>query len=576
MQKEIDVFISYSRKDYIDNTHTPLKGNVITELKNRFLEKGISFWIDEEGIYSGDAFAQIIARNIKKCKIFVFVSSINSNSSSWTSNEIATAVEYKKLIIPLRIDDSAYHEDIVLYLAKLDYIAYYLDKEKGINRLIDSILRYKQEWEDKRFAAMREKEEQERIEREAEDKRKRMLMEEQEKKEQERLAAIALEQKRREEELTMILNQIFELEKTESELESKKDEIEKEKNNIEREILLIHKRLDHFETQRSVIELQLTGNKTDSPPQRRNHMDKGLVEKWNYNIVDKVKTYLNSLIGRARNISLYNRISRKTLTIVLSLVTLLFLFLFAWHYLKRGKTDTNVFADNPMPSLISESGLLLVENDSVYGIETLDKINWKNLNIRTSDKDKHLYKVSFALMKCTSGKNDYLGEIYEYNRANANKYGIYFASFHSLNVKTTWKLATGEKQAENYILRVGKLHKKELPPVLSIPPIEKEDEEVARERCNIWLKKVTEYYGIKPIIFVGQSTYEDYVKNWGLDNTIWMPTTQPTADCIKFQKLHYQKVRFYNDTIAQENKFTNGRLSLYLGTHEDFKKQYGE
>ena len=75
---------------------------------------------------------------------------------------------------------------------------------------------------------MREKEEQERIEREAEDKRKRMLMEEQEKKEQERLAAIALEKKRREEELTMILNQIFELEKTESELESKKDEIEKE------------------------------------------------------------------------------------------------------------------------------------------------------------------------------------------------------------------------------------------------------------------------------------------------------------------------------------------------------------
>ena len=82
MQKEIDVFISYSRKDYIDNTRTPLKGNVITELKNRFLEKGISFWIDEEGIYSGDAFAQIIARNIKKCKIFVFVSSINSNNSS--------------------------------------------------------------------------------------------------------------------------------------------------------------------------------------------------------------------------------------------------------------------------------------------------------------------------------------------------------------------------------------------------------------------------------------------------------------------------------------------------------------
>ena len=126
-------------------------------------------------------------------------------------------------------------------------------------------------------------------------------------------------------------------------------------------------------------------------------MDKGLVEKWNYNIVDKVKSFLNSLIERARNISLYNRISRKTLTIVLSLVILLFLFLFAWQYLKRGKTDTNVCADNPMPSLISESGLLLIDNDSVYGIETLDKINWKNLNIRTSDKGQMQINTAFIL-----------------------------------------------------------------------------------------------------------------------------------------------------------------------------------
>lgn len=567
MQKEIDVFISYSRKDYIDNTHTPLRGNVVTELKNKFLEKGITFWIDEEGIYSGDAFAQVIARNIKKCKIFVFVSSINSNNSSWTCNEIATAVEYKKVIIPLRIDDSAYHEDIVLYLAKLDYIAYFLDKEKGINRLIDSILMYKQEWEDKRIAAMREKEEHERIEREAEDKRKRMLLEEQEKKEQERLAAIAMEKRRREEELTMILNQIYELERKESELQSKIDEIDKERNNVEREIQLIHKRLDHLETKRSVIELQLT--ESHATPNKQNFGSNNKVSE-DTKSINNTETFIMSLAKRSRRWSFRNRISRKTFTLTLLSVSIPLLLCGIWFIIKR---NINILT---VPSTPSSICMLPVENDSVYGIETLDKINWKNLHVCLSDEDWQLHKVSFALMLCTSGKNDYLGEVYEYNRTNANKHGIHFASYHLLNVKSTWKLATGKKQAENYISKVGKLLSAELPPVLSIPVIEKEDVEIARERCAEWLNIVTEHYGVKPIVFVGQSTYEDYVKNWGLDNILWMPTTKPSANDIKFQKLHYQKVRFYNDTIAQDSKSVGGRLSVYLGTQEDFKEQFGE
>lgn len=89
-------------------------------------------------------------------------------------------------------------------------------------------------------------------------------------------------------------------------------------------------------------------------------------------------------------------------------------------------------------------------------------------------------------------------------------------------------------------------------------------------------EKITEQYGVKPIIFVGQSTYEDHVKNWGLDNIIWMPTSNPRVGSIRFQKIHHQKVCFFNDTIAQENKSVGGRLSVYLGTHKDFIEKFGE
>ena len=92
MDKDIDVFISYSRKDYVDERQIPIEGNIISVLRELFSSNGISFWLDEDGIYSGDAFAQVLARNIKRCKILLFVSSKNSNRSSSTCNEIATPV----------------------------------------------------------------------------------------------------------------------------------------------------------------------------------------------------------------------------------------------------------------------------------------------------------------------------------------------------------------------------------------------------------------------------------------------------------------------------------------------------
>lgn len=122
MMGKYDVFISYSRKDYKDENNNIIEGNAISKLKNTLKKNNISFWFDEDGIYSGDAFAPVIAKNIRSAKIFIFVSSENSNKSEWTGNEIATAHEFKKKIIPFRIDDSTYNESVILYIAKLDYI----------------------------------------------------------------------------------------------------------------------------------------------------------------------------------------------------------------------------------------------------------------------------------------------------------------------------------------------------------------------------------------------------------------------------------------------------------------------
>lgn len=116
-----DVFISYSRKDYVVN-NIPIADNVIQKIKKAFDENNISYWFDEDGIYSGDEFAGVITRAIRTSKIFLFVSSANSNQSLWTSNEISTALEYKKIIIPFRLDNSLYNDSVMMKIVSLDRI----------------------------------------------------------------------------------------------------------------------------------------------------------------------------------------------------------------------------------------------------------------------------------------------------------------------------------------------------------------------------------------------------------------------------------------------------------------------
>lgn len=139
-----DVFISYSRKDYVDANKQVIPGNIVSQIKTLFDKNGISYWFDEEGIYSGDAFARVIARNIKASKMLLFISTANSNQSQWTSDEIAVAREYGKKIIPFRYDQSHYNEDVIIYIARLDYIDYLANPKVALNRLLSSVKEFLQ------------------------------------------------------------------------------------------------------------------------------------------------------------------------------------------------------------------------------------------------------------------------------------------------------------------------------------------------------------------------------------------------------------------------------------------------
>ena len=117
-----DVFISYSRQDYVDE-HEVVKADSPVKAILDFLDAHqISCWFDKEGIYKGSEFVEVIANAIADSKMMLFVSSERSNESIYTAGEIFEAIENNQLIIPIKIDGSKYNKKFKLLLNPLDYI----------------------------------------------------------------------------------------------------------------------------------------------------------------------------------------------------------------------------------------------------------------------------------------------------------------------------------------------------------------------------------------------------------------------------------------------------------------------
>lgn len=155
-----DVFISYSRYDT----------NVVNEFVTELESEGFSVWIDRDGIESGDAFKRVILRAIKESQVVLFFSSEHSNQSDWTAKEIGVAVKYKKHIIPIKLDDSNFNEDVEFDLINLDFVDFTDEsKRTGMKKRMLKTLRNKLGKEQERLEAERKaKEETERRDRETE------------------------------------------------------------------------------------------------------------------------------------------------------------------------------------------------------------------------------------------------------------------------------------------------------------------------------------------------------------------------------------------------------------------------
>ncbi|MBQ5882235.1 MAG: TIR domain-containing protein [Bacteroidales bacterium] len=160
-----DVFVSYSRKDYVDSYGNIIEDSPVKAIIEFLEQNQITYWFDKEGIYSGREFVELISEAINVSKIMLFVSSEHSNSSIYTTGEIFEAIECNRLIIPIKIDASNYNSKFRLLLRPLDYIDFH--QSDAFSDLLRAI-----EVEKKRIAQIEEEEKKKRMKDEMEANKK--------------------------------------------------------------------------------------------------------------------------------------------------------------------------------------------------------------------------------------------------------------------------------------------------------------------------------------------------------------------------------------------------------------------
>lgn len=170
--------------------------------------------------------------------------------------------------------------------------------------------------------------------------------------------------------------------------------------------------------------------------------------------------------------------------------------------------------------------------DKVFGIDVSHyqaKIDWESLKNNNEE-----FPLGFVFVRATAGKNRVDSE-FTNNWKGAKANGYLRGAYHYYRPDEN-----SVKQADNFIKTV-KLKKGDLPPVLDIEKIPNgQSLDSLKSGLKRWLVKVENNYGIKPIIYSGESFYTDFLKKEFKGYDLWIANYSFFEDEIRKEWLIWQ------------------------------------
>lgn len=217
------------------------------------------------------------------------------------------------------------------------------------------------------------------------------------------------------------------------------------------------------------------------------------------------------------------------------------------------------------------NGIILFNNpsDEKYPVKGIDVsayqgiIDWDIISKQNID---------FVFIKATEGSN-FVDERFSDNWKSGTKTSLRIGAYHFFSYDSV-----GSTQAENFIKTVPKIDGM-LPPVIDIefygdkeknPPSKVDVQKNLSEM--IYLLKA--YYGLQPIIYATQKSYELYVSGSFFENDIWIrsvfsaPKMKDNRPYMFWQYTDREKLDGYNG----KEKYID--MNVFLGTKQEFNERY--
>jgi ribosomal protein L37AE/L43A len=135
------VFISYSSKD----------ARFVNQIVKVLKEMGITYWKAPEMIPAGSSYAREIPKAIRECDVFLLVLSKASQTSIWVEKELDSAINLRKTIVPVKLDEVPLCELFRFYLNNVQMISYEEDSAHNfamLNYQLSNLLQVEEASED--------------------------------------------------------------------------------------------------------------------------------------------------------------------------------------------------------------------------------------------------------------------------------------------------------------------------------------------------------------------------------------------------------------------------------------------
>ena len=195
-------------------------------------------------------------------------------------------------------------------------------------------------------------------------------------------------------------------------------------------------------------------------------------------------------------------------------------------------------------------------SDKVFGIdvsEYQDKIDWEELQ-----KAEEAFPLHFIFIRATAGK-DKTDKRFKKNWKHSKENGYLRGAYHYYRPDENSIV-----QADNFIKTV-KLSKGDLPPVLDIEKIPRSQSmDSLKIGLQRWLDRVERHYGVKPIIYSGESFYTDFLKKEFTDYNLWIANYSFFEEEIRKEWLFWQ----FTDKAQIKGIDGNVDVNIYNGNLE--------